>query len=58
LLVTPAVVGYGSFTVLLMNNGEIVYITKGIANASITTIITTSILLFNMDMTIGAYKRN
>jgi hypothetical protein len=28
-----------------MNNGEIVYITKGIANASITTIITTNPLI-------------
>jgi hypothetical protein len=45
LLVTAAVVGNGSFIVLLMNNGETVYTTKGIARA--TTIITAiSIFLF------------
>jgi hypothetical protein len=51
LFITAAVVGKGSFTVVLINNGEIVYIAKGIANATTTIIIMTiGIFLFNMSM--------
>ena len=40
------VVGKGSFTVLLVNNGEIAYIPKGITIAAITILIMINIFLF------------
>jgi hypothetical protein len=52
LFTIAAVVGNGSFTVLLMNNGEIVYIAKGIATAATTITITITSFLFTV---VGCY---
>jgi hypothetical protein len=57
LFTIATVVGKSSFTVLLVNNGEIVYIPIGITTAATTTIITTvSTFLFILIWPYGYIK--